>query len=56
MQRILGVDVSKDYLDVDSLPPTQKRRLANDPAGIAELVALARAFGPDRILFESTGH
>jgi transposase len=56
MQRILGVDVSKDYLDTDTLPATQKRRFTNDPAGIAELVEGARAFGPDRIVFESTGH
>lgn len=56
MQRILGVDVSKDYLDTDTLPPTQKRRFTNDPAGIADLVAWAQAFGPDRIVFESTGH
>ena len=56
MQRILGVDVSKDYLDTDTLPATQKRRFPNDPAGIAELVEWARAFGPDRIVFESTGH
>ncbi len=55
MQRILGVDVSKDYLDLDTLPPTQKRRVRNDPAGIAELVAVAQAFCPDRIVFESTG-
>jgi len=56
MERILGVDVSKDYLDTDTLPPTQKRRFANDPAGIADLVAWARDFRPDRIVFESTGH
>ena len=56
MERILGIDVSKDYLDLDTLPATEKRRLTNDPAGIAELVEWARAFGPDRIVFESTGH
>jgi len=55
MERILGVDVSKDYLDTDTLPTTQKRRFANDPIGIAELVEWARAFRPDRIVFESTG-
>lgn len=56
MQRIFGVDVSKDYLDADTLPSTQKRRFTNDPAGIAELVESAREFRPDRIVFESTGH
>jgi transposase len=56
MQRILGVDVSKDYLDTDTLPSTQKRRFTNDSAGIGELVEWARQFRPDRIVFESTGH
>ncbi len=55
MERILGVDVSKDYLDTDTLPTPQKRRFANDPTGIAELVEWARACRPDRIVFESTG-
>lgn len=56
MERMIGVDVSKDYLDADTLPNTQKRRFANDPAGIAELVEWSREFRPDRIVFESTGH
>jgi transposase len=55
MERILGVDVSKEFLDTDTLPPTQKRRFTNDLVGIAELVAWAQAFHPDRIVFESTG-
>jgi transposase len=56
MERMIGVDVSKDYLDADTLPSTQKRRFANDPAGIAELVEWAREFRPERVVFESTGH
>jgi transposase len=56
MERIIGVDVCKEYLDADTLPSTQKRRFTNDAAGIAELVAWARPFGPERIVFESTGH
>jgi transposase len=56
MERIIGVDVSKDSLDTDTLPASQKRRFRNDPAGIAELVDWARAFQPERIVFESTGH
>jgi transposase len=56
MERILGVDVSKDYLDTNTLPPTQKRRFTNDPAGIADLVTWAQDFAPERIVFESTGH
>jgi transposase len=56
MQRTLGVDVSKDFLDTDTLPATGKLRFTNDPVGIAKLVEAARAFGPERIVFESTGH
>jgi transposase len=56
MERVLGVDVSKDYLDTDSLPTIGKRRFTNDAAGIAGLVEWARAFRPDRVVFESTGH
>jgi transposase len=56
MQRLIGVDVSRDFLDADTLPPTARRRFPNDPAGIADLVEWARAFHPDRIVFESTGH
>lgn len=56
MERILGVDVSKDHLDTDTLPSTPPRRFTNDPAGIAALVEWARQFGPERLVFESTGH
>ena len=56
MDRILGVDVSKACLDAASLPSSQKRQFANDPAGVAELVAWARELAPERIVFESTGH
>lgn len=56
MERVIGVDVSRDSLDADTLPISQKRRFTNDPAGIAELVEWARAFCPERIVFESTGH
>jgi transposase len=56
MERMLGVDVSKDFLDTDTLPATEPRRFTNDAAGIADLVAWAQQFGPHRIIFESTGH
>jgi transposase len=56
MEHVIGVDVSKDSLDVDTLPISQRRRFTNDSSGIAELVEWARAFRPERIVFESTGH
>jgi transposase len=51
----VGVDVSKDHLDVHVRPAATRRRFANTAAGIAELVAWARPLGAERILFESTG-
>ena len=57
MSRIfIGVDVSKDQLDATVRPANQSRRFANDPAGIEALVAWAKPFAPERIVFESTGH
>lgn len=57
MDRILvGVDVSKDHLDAAASPSLQKRRFANNAAGIAELVAWVSDLVPERIIFESTGH
>lgn len=57
MSRILiGVDVSKDHLDATARPANESRRFANDPAGIEALVAWAKPFAPERIVFESTGH
>lgn len=56
MDRIfVGVDVSKDTLDAAALPSLQKRRFANNPAGVAELVAWVGPLAPERIVFESTG-
>jgi transposase len=56
MNRILGVDVCKDFLDAAFLPSGQKRRFTNNSDGIAELVDWARPLSPERIVFESTGH
>ena len=39
----IGVDVSQDYLDVHVRPAALRRRFANTPAGIAELLAWVRA-------------
>jgi transposase len=56
MSRVfLGVDVSKDYLDAAARPINQTRRFANDPDGIAALLAWAAPLCPERVVFESTG-
>jgi transposase len=56
MSRILiGVDVCKDFLDAHARPAGVQRRFANNPEGIAQLVAWVRSLAPERVLFESTG-
>ena len=51
----IGIDVSKDYLDAFVRPAGLRRRFANTPTGIAELVDWARPHAAERIVFESTG-
>ena len=51
----IGIDVSKDFLDAHARPSSTRGRFANTPAGIAELIAWAKPFAAERIVFESTG-
>jgi transposase len=51
----MGIDVSKDTLQVHVRPANLRRRFANTTAGIAELVAWAQTLAPERIILESTG-
>jgi transposase len=51
----IGVDVSKDTLDVHRLPADEHRRFSNDVQGLR---ALIKWIGPDpvaRVVFEATG-
>lgn len=55
----VGIDVSKDTLDLDSLPESARRQFSNDEKGIAELLAYLDAQNArspiDRIVLEATG-
>lgn len=51
----IGVDVSKDFLDVYVRPTALRKRFANTSEGIADFVAWVRPLGAERIVFESTG-
>jgi len=51
----IGIDVCKDFLDAHARPAGTGQRFDNSPAGIEQLVAWARTFAPERIVFESTG-
>jgi transposase len=50
----IGVDISKDHLDVHRLPDGQSRRFTNDKAGYKALAAFIGK-GAVRVVFEPTG-
>src|ERR1700752_4422961 len=52
---VIGIDVAQEFLDVHVRPSSERRRFANSPDGIAQLVAWARPLAAERIVFESTG-
>ena len=56
MDRIyVGVDVSKDRLDVHILPEGEAFAVARDGKGLADLVERVQGLGPERIAVEATG-
>jgi transposase len=52
---VVGVDVSKDRLDVDSLPSTGVVQFTNDPEGHASLIAWLKPLQPRLIVLEASG-
>ncbi|WP_413710052.1 IS110 family transposase [Rhizobium sp. Rhizsp82] len=55
METIVGIDVSKDRLDVAVLPQGEAFAVDNDDAGIGELTGRLKAIGADAIALEATG-
>src|SRR5271169_5665424 len=53
--RYIGIDVSKDRLDVHILPEGTAFAVARDGKGLAELVERIGTLGPERIAVEATG-
>jgi transposase len=51
----VGIDVSKARLDVHVLPAGTAFAVANDPAGVADLVARLAALAPAAVVLEATG-
>jgi transposase len=51
----VGIDVSKDRLDVHVLPEGETFVVAGDGKGLAELVERMGTLGPERIAVEATG-
>jgi transposase len=51
----VGIDVSKEHLDVAVRPSGQRFRFANNDPGITELLKRLRKLRPERIVLEPTG-
>jgi transposase len=52
---VVGIDVSRDWLDVARRPSRQHDRFPNDEAGIAQLVAWVCPLRPVLVVLEATG-
>ena len=52
---VVGIDVSKDRLDVHVLPSGENFAVARDEEGVSKLVARLAALGPYAIAMEATG-
>lgn len=55
MEKIAGIDVSKDWLDVHVLPSGGTLRIGNDHAGMDELIGWLGVDAPDVVALEATG-
>lgn len=55
MEKIVGIDVSKDWLDVHVLASGEGFRIGNDHAGMDELIGRLKANTPDVVALEATG-
>ena len=51
----VGIDVSKGRLDIHVLPQGEAFALANDPQGVADLVARLQPLRPALVVLEATG-
>ena len=52
----VGIDVSKDFLDLGSEPETPALRVPYDDAGLDKLIARLREIKPVVVVFEATGN
>lgn len=55
MEKIVGIDVSKSWLDAHALPSGEAVRFANDHAGLDDLIAWLLPLGTDVVALEATG-
>src|SRR3990172_9544111 len=52
---VIGIDVSKDRLDIAILPSQESFAVARDSGGLDALVQRVKALAPERIVLEATG-
>ena len=52
---IIGIDISKQHLDLHRLPDQATRRVSNSPTGLRELISWIGKRTVTRIVFEATG-
>lgn len=52
---IIGIDISKDHLDIHRLPDGASSRFANSKPGVKALIKWLLVQRPDRVVFEPTG-
>ena len=55
-EQFVGIDVSKDQLDVAVAPQGKSFSVANNSAGIEQLTERLRALGPTLVVLEATGN
>ena len=55
MEKVVGIDVSKDWLDICVMPSGPDLRVGNDDEGVCALVDRLGAIGPDAVALEATG-
>ena len=55
VDQYIGIDTSKDRLDVHVHPAGEHFAVARDPAGLAELVRRLSALAPKIVAIEATG-
>lgn len=55
MNKSIGIDISKNHLDVYFLPHQETKRFDNNEAGVKELISLLAQKEPEIIVFEPTG-
>lgn len=51
----IGIDVSKDWLDIAATPLELSLRVSNDPAGLVQLMATLGPLAPTLVVLEASG-